>query len=147
ERGVEVAAAELPLEGDVAGRARVELGRARLGRLVRRGHRREHLPVDRDLLGGVAGGVLAVRDHHRHRVAHVAGGVRGQPHGGGPVGRPCPTPWMFFPLGRPRPPASEFTPAMSAPVNTATTPGWALALPTSMLRTRAWACGLRTNAA
>jgi threonine dehydratase len=37
---------------------------------------------DRDQLGRVEGGVLAVRDHYRHRVAHVASHVGAQGHVG-----------------------------------------------------------------
>ncbi len=65
----------------------------------------------------------------------------------GTMARSCTTPGMFFDLRRSHPHGSEFTPAMSLPVKTATTPGWALAWLTSMDLMRACACGLRTNAA
>jgi hypothetical protein len=49
--------------------------------------------------------------------------------------------------GSSHPHGSEFTPVMSLPVNTATTPGCFAARPVSMERMRACACGLRTKAA
>jgi aerobic-type carbon monoxide dehydrogenase small subunit (CoxS/CutS family) len=57
------------------------------------------------------------------------------------------TPGMFFALRRSQPQGSELTPVMSLPVKMATTPGCFDAAAMSILRMRAWACGLRTNAA
>src|SRR5881392_1304090 len=65
----------------------------------------------------------------------------------GTIARSWTTPGMFFSLRRSHPHGSEFTPAMSLPVKTATTPGCFSAPLVSILRIRAWACGLRTNAA
>ena len=65
----------------------------------------------------------------------------------GTIERSCTTPGMFFSLRRSHPQGKEFTPVMSAPVNTATTPGCAFALDVSMLLIRACACGLLTNTA
>ena len=65
----------------------------------------------------------------------------------GTIARSWTTPGMFFSLRRSQPHGSEFTPVMSLPVKTATTPGWDLAALTSMPLMRAFACGLRTNAA
>ncbi len=53
----------------------------------------------------------------------------------------------IFSSGRSQPHGSEFTPAMSLPVKIATTPGAFDALPVSILRILAFACGLRTKTA
>ncbi len=55
----------------------------------------------------------------------------------GTMARSWTTPGMFFSLRRSQPHGSELTPVMSAPVKTATTPGCARALETSMPRMRA----------
>jgi hypothetical protein len=70
--------ADLPAERHVVRRHLVDLGRALLGGALGGRHRRQRLPVHRDQIGGVVGGVLALGDHHRDRIAHVAGGLAGQ---------------------------------------------------------------------
>jgi len=65
----------------------------------------------------------------------------------GTIARSWTTPGTFLALRRSQPHGSELTPFMSLPVKTATTPGCALAAAVSIRLMRAWACGLRTNAA
>jgi hypothetical protein len=65
----------------------------------------------------------------------------------GTMARSWRTPGIFFSLRRSHPHGSEFTPVISCPVKTATTPGWRLASAVSIFRMRAWAWGLRTKAA
>ena len=70
--------ADLPAKRHVVRRDLVDLRRALLSGPLGGGHRRQRLPVHRNQIGGVVGGVLALRDHHRDRIAHVAGGLAGQ---------------------------------------------------------------------
>src|SRR2546422_3008012 len=65
----------------------------------------------------------------------------------GTIARSWTTPGMFFSLRRSHPHGSEFTPVISLPVKTATTPGCFSAALASILRIFACACWLRTNAA
>src|SRR5438552_12852930 len=65
----------------------------------------------------------------------------------GTIARSWTTPGIFFSFRRSQPQGSELTPVMSLPVKTATTPGCRSAAAVSILRMRAWACGLRTKAA
>src|SRR6266436_2675367 len=65
----------------------------------------------------------------------------------GTIARSWTTPGIFFSFRRSQPQGSELTPVMSLPVKTATTPGCRSAAAVSIFRMRAWACGLRTNAA
>src|SRR5438093_8386964 len=65
----------------------------------------------------------------------------------GTIARSWTTPGTFFSFRRSQPQGSELTPVMSLPVKIATTPGWRIAAAVSILRIRAWACGLRTKAA
>ena len=90
ERGVDVAAPELPLEGDVPRRARVNLRGARLGRSGRCRHGRLHVPVHGHEIGRVKSRVLAVGDDDRDGVAHVAGHVGRQAACGAPWPGPAP---------------------------------------------------------
>ena len=66
--------AEMPLVDRVLRRDLVDRRRAlRLGRI---GHRRQHLVVDLDLLGGVLGLRQRLGHHHRDRIADIAGLAR-----------------------------------------------------------------------
>ena len=67
----------------------VELRRAGLERLEARGHRRQRLVLDRDLLGGVARLRLGVGDNQRHRIADMAHSPDRQRRPVGNVHRPA----------------------------------------------------------
>ena len=76
EGGVDIGLhADLPVIDQVARGLGMDLRRALLQSLGEIDIGRLHLIVDLDRLGGVARHVMAVGDHHRHRVADIAHGV------------------------------------------------------------------------
>ena len=79
ERGVDrFGVAEMPLIDRVVRRDLVDLRRAWRLRLAGIGHRRQHLVIDFDLFGGIARLRQRFGDHHRHRIADMAGLADGE---------------------------------------------------------------------
>ena len=135
--------AELPLVDGVVGRVLVDLRRPIPG-LGRIDHRRQHLVVDLDLLGGVARLRLASRRSRPRPRRRHGSPCSAASAGCGAIfiGEPS-LEWIIQPQIR----LPILSLASSAPVSTATTPGMALAAAVSMLLILAWACGERTNTA
>jgi hypothetical protein len=131
------------LGGDVVGRGVAQPWRAGPQRVERFGHRRQLFIVDEDRVGGGARGLACLGDDQRHGLADEAHTVVRQ------RAQRCRRGGAAVRAREPAGPGIALTPAAtrSAPVYTASTPGMARALSTSIDFSTAWAEVERTNAA
>ena len=137
------AVADLPVVAEVAGGLGVDLRRAVGEGVAHRHHAGQGGVARLHQLRRVPGLACALRDHDGHRVSHVAHGIdREHGVGAGPL---CGSPSLPV-TTQPQMSEPSASPATSAPVRTATTPGAEAAAEVSSVNV---ACGWveRTNAA